>query len=313
MDICFALNEGYIDYCRVTMVSLLENNRDTEVKFHIFTDRLSPIGINRLKSTADRYSAELNVYEMDDNRLVGQKTSWSKYSWYRIFAPEVLPLSISKVLYLDCDVVVTGDISDIFKIDMSNKAIAAVCDIMSINEDLYDRVGYNKQKGYFCAGVLLMNLDYFRHHNLSKKILDYALNYPNRILFPDQDALNIVCQDMKIALPLKYGILLSFYTNRQFMIEHREEVIDSLSDYRIIHYAGCAPWVAESAPHFFEAEFWKYAALVGGVKKIHCCHGVSLMKLRVKQILGYMGISAYVKYRRPRKQKYSTIRRILNF
>lgn len=313
MDICFALNEGYVDYCRVTMVSLLYNNRDETVRFHVLTDKLSQVGINRMKSTADLYGAEINVYEMEDSRLAGQKMSWSKYAWYRIFAPDVLPSSVSKVLYLDCDVVVTGNISNMFKIDMTGKAVAAVTDIMSINDELYDRLGYNKEKGYFCTGVLLMNLDYFRRNNLGDKILDYAIKHPDRILFPDQDALNIVCQDIKVSLPLKYGILLPFYTNHKFMISHREEVIDSLKDCRIVHYAGCAPWIVESSPHFFEDDFWKYAAMIGGIKKIHCCQGISLMKLRIKQFLGYMGFSAFVKYRKPRKQRYSKIRQLLNF
>lgn len=293
LNICYALNEGYVDYCRVSMVSLLENNRNSKITFHILTDELSENAKDRLSSVANPYGSNVKFYYMDDSKLKGQKTSWSKYSWYRIFAPDVIDKNVKELLYFDCDVIVMDSISDIFNRIEEDWSVAAVDDYMTIFPDLFKRVGYEQTKGYFCAGVLLMNLEYFRQHNLSEVILQFALKNPKRILFPDQDALNCVCKDSKIRLPLKYGILDPFYRDERFARRFADEVIESIDDPRIVHYAGCSPWIAEYQHHYYADEFWKYAAMIGGIKKRHCCTGFSLFILKTKRQLGSLGIKRY--------------------
>lgn len=295
LDICYALNEGYVDYCCVSIISLLLNNEGANVTFHILTDTLSDQAETKLRELARSYGSDVNFYYMDDSRLRGQKTSWSKYSWYRIFAPEVIDESIKELLYLDCDVVVMGDISDIFNRKEGEWSVAAVYDYMTIFPDLFKRVRYDQADGYFCAGVLLMNLEYFRRHNMSKKILRFALDNPECIQFPDQDALNCICKDSKIRLPLKYGILDPFYRDERFVRRFTDEVKESLEDPRIVHYAGCAPWIAEYQHHYYADEFWKYAAMIGEIKKRHCCTGLSLFILKTKCLLGRLGVKKFRK------------------
>lgn len=312
MDICFSINNGYVDYCRVAMVSILENNK-SPIHFHILTDTLLPKNILKLQETAETYGAVVSVYNIDDNRLKNQKTTWSKYGWYRIFAHEVLPVDIHKLLYLDCDTIVEDDISELFNIDLTGKSLAAVTDLMDIFPTIYEQVGYPKEKGYFCSGILLMNLDYFRENDLATKILEFAEKYPERINFPDQDALNFICQDSKITLPLKYGILAPFFTHEEFMRIYKEQVLEAINNPKIIHYAGCAPWIIESTPHYFESLFWKYAKEIPEVKRIHCCKGSALLKLYIRKFLGYLGIRDFRRYKkgnRPLKEEIQE--RLLN-
>lgn len=294
MNICYALNEGYLDYCRASMVSLLENNRDSQATFHILTDYLSDDALSRLSNVTQSYGSDVKIYYIDDSKLKGQKTSWSKYGWYRLFAADVIDESVKELLYLDCDVVVMGDISDIFNRKEEDWSVAAVDDYMTIFPHLFRRVGYEQAKGYFCSGVLLMNLEFFRKHNLSDAILRFALENPDMIHFPDQDALNCICKDSRIRLPLKYGILDPFYRDERFARQFADEVKESLDDPRIVHYAGCAPWISEYQHHYFAEEFWKYAAIIGGIKKRHCCTGLSLFILKTKVLLGRLGVKKFM-------------------
>lgn len=312
LNICYALNDGYVPYCGASMVSLLENNPSAEVAFHILTDHLNEISKEKLKEWIRPYNATIQIYQMDDSRLSGQKTTWSKYGWYRIFASDVISSSVKKLLYLDCDTIVTGNITDIFLQKNSEWSLAAVEDYMTIFPNLFERVGYSQTIGYFCSGILLMNLDYFRKHNLSDKILRFAIDNPDRILFPDQDALNCVCKDTKIQLPLKYGILDPFYRDERFVKQFRDEVCDSIKDPRIVHYAGCAPWISESNYHYFYDEFWKYAAKIGGIKKSHCCKGLSLIILTAKRYLGRIGLNNYKRFLSKPKPYYHDIIKMLN-
>lgn len=307
IDICYALNDGYVKYCGVGMVSVLENNRDSSITFHILTDSLSDKSRQYLDSIVQSYGATVRYYIMEDGRLKGQKTTWSKYGWYRIFASDVIDSSVDRLLYLDCDTVVCGSIKDLFELPGNDWSLAAVPDYMTIFPALYERIGYDRESGYFCSGVLMMNLDYFRKNNLAERILRYAIEHPERIHFPDQDALNCVCKDSKIMLPLKFGILDPFFRKKPFISEFKEDVKDSLSDPRIIHYAGCAPWIAESHHHYYEDEFWKYAKIAGGVSKKHYCSGLSLILLTMKRNLSYLGLKRFNKYRIMPKPAYDDI------
>lgn len=309
--ICYALNDGYSDYVAVSIISLLENNSGY-FHFHILTDYISERNVQKLSHLVSKYNALLTVHKIDDTKLEGQKMTWSKYTWFRIFTSEYIKENVDKVLYLDVDVIISGNIDELFKIDLTDKAVAAVPDIMTVYPHVIRKVGYDVNKGYFCAGVLLMNLDYFREHSLANKILDFALKNPERINFPDQDALNFICQDSKVNLPLKYDILRPFFTDSKFIVKFREEVLNALVDPKIIHYAGCNPWKYESEHHYFENKFWEYAKLLPfEVRKTHVCSGVPLLKLRTKKLLGYIGIPAFTKYKKKRKPTYKEIVKLL--
>ena len=296
INICYALNDSYVPYCGASMVSLLENNPGTDVTFHILTDELTENSIAKLQNWAKQYGAQVYVYHIDDSLLKGQKTTWSKYGWYRIFAPEVITEDVEELLYLDCDTIITGNITDIFYRNGKEWSLAAVEDYMSIFPDVFNRVGYEANKGYFCSGVLLMNLNYFREHDLSAKILRFALENPERIQFPDQDALNYMCKESKVSLPLKYGILDPFYRDKQFILKYGNEVREALEDPRIAHYAGCAPWIKEYQHHYYADEFWKYANLIGGIKSQHYCTGLSLLFFTAKRTLAKLRVNKYKQF-----------------
>ncbi len=178
--------------------------------------------------------------------------SWSKYSWYRIYLPELLPTTIDKVLYLDCDVCVVDKLDELFDTDMEGKAIAGAIDPESYSTSVFDRLGFPHSKGYVCCGVLMMNLDYWRKHNIVDKVLAYSKGNPEKIHFTDQDAINFVCQDSKLILSPKYSPFLRIA--KYYGTEEWKEYITRPA---IIHYAGCAPWKGNPNHHPFHHYWWE--------------------------------------------------------
>lgn len=313
LHICYALNEGYLPYCLASIASVLHNNTDSSFHFHILTDSMSAYAQTQAHECVTQWGGtDVTFHFVDNSLLEGQNLEWSPYGWYRIFCGDLLSPDINQVLYLDCDVIVCGSIKELWKIDYSEKSLAGVPDLMTVHADLYSRIGYPMTKGYFCSGVLMLNLDFFRRHKLSQEILKYAINNPERINFPDQDALNIVCKDTKELLPLKYGILAPFFTDRKFIAKYKKEVKECLDDPRIIHYAGCNPWIIENSPHYYEDEFWKYAAMVpGGIRRRHCCHGYGLVSLTAKRILGKLGMKSFKRFIPSPRPTYEQITKLL--
>lgn len=245
------LNDKYVPYACVTIQSILMHHRKENVTFHLVTDGFTEKSTQLLCRLVG--GANLNIYQVtDDTKLDGLNMAWSKYTWYRVYLPELLPKSVGRVLYLDCDVCVTDQLDELFDMDMEEKAIAGVLDPESYSDSVYDRLGYSSDKKYICAGVLMMNIHYWRKADISEKVLDYGKTYPEKTLFPDQDAINVICQDVKVILSPKYSPFL-----RIAKFFEKEEWNEYISHPAIIHYAGCAPWKGNPNNHPFHYYWWK--------------------------------------------------------
>lgn len=261
IHVAFCVNDSYVPYITVTMKSIVEHHRECEVFIHVLADSVSKQSQARLEKAIDGHrNASLQVYEVDDASLQGLKIGvWTISAWYRLLLPQLLAKDVKRVLYLDADTIVTANIEELFRLDMTDKAVAGVLDTQSLKADTYDRCGYSGSKQYICSGVLLINLEYWRENNLVQKMIDWATLNHERIGFPDQDAINYICQDSKIILPLRFGILNAFFTGNAFyQASYVKELRDCVDHPAIIHYAGCYPWIRYFANHLMQSEWDKY-------------------------------------------------------
>lgn len=294
MDISYAINERYVEYCLVSMVSLLENNIGNEINFHILTDHLSASSKIRIQNVIANFDCNIHFYEIPDSWIQGLSLNcWSKYCWYRLFLPQLISSDVSRILYLDTDTIITGSITELFNLNLSDHSIAGCLDIMSFSEGIFDRLGYPSKFGYVCSGVLLLNLDYFRVHDLTTKIIDFAKTHSEIINFPDQDAINYICHSSTYHLPLKYDILAPFLADKDFYCRHSAEVVEILKDPRIIHYAGCNPWKKEIQKHYYHDVFWKYANKIGGIHPVSVYSPKVKVIITIKKTLAYLGFSKF--------------------
>ena len=282
MHVAFCVNDGYAQYIMVTIKGLLENNSDPIV-IHVLSDYISERNVARLKDLVSSYTfAELKVIIVDDSKLRGLKDTWTIYTWYRVLLPEILEKDVHRVLYLDADVLVAGNIGELFRLDMTDKAIAGTIDFQSKDISTYKRCGYEPEKEYVCAGIMLMNLDYWREHDIANQVVRWGRDNNDRIQFPDQDSINYICRNAKILLPLKYDIVDGFFHDDYYYKNYPQELRECVESPVIIHYAGQAPWVVELSSHLLQDEWETYnQALRQPVKKVYQSKGF----LKIKVIL----------------------------
>ena len=102
------------------------------------------------------------------------------------------------MIYLDCDIVVLGDISELYNTDISNNILGAAPEqfVQSTREfKIYaERALGLDPDGYVNAGVLLMNLAAFRENRIEEKFLRLISEYDFDLLDPDQAYLNYLCR-----------------------------------------------------------------------------------------------------------------------
>lgn len=288
IHIAFCVNEVYFQYISVTIRSIAENVKDKICTIHVLTDIANDKVFRRLRDSFQEFdNIVIRIYTISDESISDLKSTWSIYAWYRVLLPLYLAKDIIRVLYLDADTVVVGDLAPLFSIDMDGVAVAGVTDPKTFEKGTFDRCGYDPEKRYICSGVLLMNLDYWRKHNLTDTIIRWARDNNDIIKFPDQDAINVICQDNKFLLPLKYGIINDFFLNEYgFIPPYKSELLECIDAPVIIHYAGQAPWKREIANHLMQDRWLYYNdRLRYPAKRVYITKGWLFFKMKVWEFL----------------------------
>ena len=236
--IAFGINNSHSKYIRVVIRSIALNNKDYNFCIHILNDGISNLNKKRLEKEVSRYSnLQIKYYNIDLNLFDGVVSrEWHISAWYRILLPLLLNEDIKKILYLDSDTLINGELKDLYNLNLKDYCLAAVTDLKYFKESNLKRLPMIKSGIYVCSGVMLLNLEYWRKINVTEKILSFAKNYPSLLVFPDQDAINVICDGTIMLLPLEYGYVSDFKTKK-----------DSI----IFHYGYLKPWkFIKNSPYF---------------------------------------------------------------
>lgn len=284
-DFCLCFNDAYVPYASVTIQSIMLHESE-DVHIHVFSDYLSENSISFLK----RWNVEMHIIE-DDKIFEGIDASvWSIYTLYRLLMPNYLDENIHRILYLDCDVIVNGNLDELFKIDMTCKAVGGCLDPQTYSREVFSRLGYDYSKRYICAGVLLMNLDYWREANLSAQIIGYMKNNPDKIAFLEQDALNLLCCNNKIVLPARYGVQVPFFRENQFIEEHINEMESLIESPSIVHYAGYQPWIYCKNKSLHSCLWWATYISLHKFPQVRIDYLKSMLKYTVRYLLSKLRV-----------------------
>jgi len=248
----------------VMIYSVCVNNQDSDITFHIVTDKVSAKNKKKMEDTVSEYPGKAIVFydaekiDISDIPTMEKGSRLSIATYYRLFLTEILPSTIQKVIYLDGDIIIRQSLKSFWNIDLGEMAIAAApdahCDIVSY----YERLGYPIEKGYFNAGVLLVNLDYWRKNHLLHLFKDYMKQHASQIVYHDQDVLNYVLQDSKKELHIKYNFQQGFlWRKKQYGHKFMQEIKEAISDCIILHFTGPNPW-CKSCRNPYRSTFLKY-------------------------------------------------------
>ena len=259
----FAVDDNYVKFLSVTLESIFENcSKDYSYDVVVLNTGLK----QESKNILNKYlSDDVNI-EFFDVRYKLQKISqdlsirdyYTKATYYRLFIADLFP-QYDKALYLDCDIVVLGDVAKLYNTDLENNLVAAIPDgAVQLVDEFIDYVelglGIKKDK-YFNAGVLLINLKEFRNTALEERFVQLLKQYTFEIA-QDQDYLNILCKDKVTYVDDSWNVMpLGNY----------------VKPVNLIHYnLSFKPWKYDNIQ--YEDYFWEYA------KKANVYEDIMLLK-----------------------------------
>lgn len=271
IHIVCSTDSNYIMPTGVMIRSVCINNRNEPIVFHIIIDEsVTVMQRHLLENCVNDSNNHQIVFHLVDGSLFNNfpqlgitKTYITKATYYRLLFTDIFGANINKVLYLDGDMIITGSLRLLWETDLDGYAVGAVTDMSEGIHD-YHRLGYPASLGYFNAGMLLVNLDYWREHHVKDLFLDVINHHPERIKYHDQDVLNIVFCRAKKMLPFKYNFQDGFMYKAERMEMNAQkyagEIKDAIAHHAIIHYTSTAkPWHKECL-NPFKAEWWKVLA-----------------------------------------------------
>lgn len=281
MNIVLCTDSNFVEHCGTTLMSIVDNNK--RCHFYIITDGLIEKDIRTLKGIALKNGSTLDIVPVDKRLLekfpMPQNIATSHISiatYYRLFLSELLP-HVDKLIYLDCDIIVRHSLEDLWNVDLNDYALGAVYQICDWNVQANQRLGIPIEYGYFNAGVLLINLTYWRNYNYLQLFLDYIEKNRNKIVYHDQDVLNYVAHTSTLMLPCKWNMLSVFFYPSVLMecdVDENGNILRKFEEYKktlpydianpaIIHFVSRPkPWNIRCR-HPWLNEFIKYRKKAG--------------------------------------------------
>ena len=252
IPIFFSTDDTYIPYLDVAIASLIANASDHyRYKLIVLNVGLQPENIALvMQNQREGFAIEF----IDISRHLESVTAhfknvyhFSIATYYRLFIASLFP-QYDKIIYLDCDLVVLGDISKLYETPLGENILGAGPEEYVQNTAEFRRyaevaLGVNPDR-YVNAGVLVINLAEYRKMRIEEQFVELITKHDFDLLDPDQAYLNYLCQDKIHILPNGWN--------------KEPTAIPCEGDKHIVHYALYKkPWQYEDV---IDGQFfWHYA------------------------------------------------------
>ena len=259
INLFFAVDDNYCPFLSSSVHSILKNaNKNYKYDIYVLHNGIAntnqDIMKNQIKNDASiEFVDMLEFVDMKEkldvlaDKLV-TRDYYTKTTYYRLFIPNMFP-HLDKALYLDSDIIVTGDISELYNTNLENNLVGAIPDMAVQNTPVFieyveKALGVKGDK-YFNAGILLMNLSEMREWNFEEKFIDLLGKYSFRVA-QDQDYLNVLTKDR-----VKY-------VDNSWNVQPVPNNICKFDKINLIHYNMLwKPWIFDNID--YSDIFWAYA------------------------------------------------------
>jgi len=256
IPIIIAFDENYLMPACVMLTSLFENaDSGTEYRIFIFADnetkRKATQKIQGTLSAYAQHSVEW-IDPVDNFASAKNRNHLTTPNYYRFLIPDFLK-DCDKAIWLDVDMIVKRDLSDLFSTNLDGLYLGAV--LIGLQNAGIQHV---PSSDYFNAGLLLMNLELWRRDDVAgtaKKLIE-----ENDFSCPTQDPMNLVGYQKTVFLPVAYNVYISPKSmkgqkKRDYLAFHgRTSFAELIDDATILHFVeNIKPWNDRGYP---EREEW---------------------------------------------------------
>jgi lipopolysaccharide biosynthesis glycosyltransferase len=248
--VAIALDRRYAPWAATLVRSSVRANSSSNLCFEIVHDgTLSEEDCGRLAETATSNHSSVRFHAVASDDLSDLPTTplFGSIVWLRFWLPDLLP-DRSRVIYLDSDTLVMSDLQGLWDTPLDPHPLAAVANVVEpAARPHVQALGIQYPGGFFNSGVLLMDLGRMRAEKSSEQLFKVAGDLRERLIWPDQDTLNLVFAGRWLPLHPRWNTQNSFWAWRQWAVEVFGETLleDAIGQPGIRHFEGPSlskPW-----------------------------------------------------------------------
>jgi lipopolysaccharide biosynthesis glycosyltransferase/glycosyltransferase involved in cell wall biosynthesis len=284
MQVFFSANDRFAPHLCVTLASILANAYAADrFHFHILDGGISAKNKRKIDAVKTIKDCRIEYLAVDEDLFENVPVGFhfSKQNWFRFLIPDIKP-QLTKALYLDCDMVVTASLRNLWQADLRGCYVAAVA-------DCHHAVNHLNVARYFNSGVLLINLRKWRQDGMVRKLFENIEVLRERILWADQDVMNYTFAGKVRFMHPRFNLQDSSY-------EPQHDGDPDMEDARrlpvIIHYTSeKKPWSRRFDSHPLWREYYRVLRATPYAVPGYCRH----WRLRLKRMLFAIDKSAQVK------------------
>ena len=164
INVLYASDDNFSAVLGTALYSLFEHNKNSEIQTYVISQQIEEENKERLKQVGIEFGRAVTIIEQPDlEAIVGKSIDIQRYSlsmFSRLIADSLLPDEVERVLYLDCDTIIQGDILPLWNFDLHGNTVGAVDDMRTFR---YCRnLGMKKTSHYINSGMLLMDMKKYR-------------------------------------------------------------------------------------------------------------------------------------------------------
>lgn len=259
MNIVFATSDLYSKPALVTIKTLLMNNVDVdELNIYYVENGVSDENKQLITGLVEEYKRKIIFIPMPESYLSIEglmRTNAIVYSY--CYFQDILPKSVEKVILLEGDSIVTGNLSEMYSINLDGYYLGAADDLQS---KWYKRkLGMKEDSVYFNCGIMVLNLKKWREDNISEKITKMIKKGDSKFFYEVQDELNVLMEGKILVLPPKFNCTTAIYLfDYKDMLKYRKpSTVCSKADFiegkkhpLVVHFTKNQiiqprPWIAD--------------------------------------------------------------------
>ena len=264
--IVLAANFSYADQVMTTVKSICYHNRS--LRFYLINSDFPNEWFKQLNKRLEKFDSEIINCRVTSEQISLYKTDISYTVFLRYFVADFV--KEDKALYLDCDLVVTKNLDDLFATDLQDYPLAAI-------RDFGGRAYFGRE--IFNAGVLLINNILWKQDNITQKLIDLTNEWHDKVDQADQSILNMLFENKWLELD---------FDNNHIVIHERfanYSFPDGQEYPGIIHYLSeRKPWQVHAGQTYRDV-WWYYHDMewteLGKNHHLHSLKKLHLYPLRV--------------------------------
>lgn len=212
--VCYFASNYFVEQCGVSIISLLENNKDTSIGIFVIEKNFTESDKNKFEQISNSYKQSIEFIKMPepenffgDDRFT-LKSIGNSYS--RMILGKILPSEVGSVLCLDSDTLVLGSLSGLCDIENFKDYYIAGVDDAAGEAVMIKQLKIVPQSLYCNGRVLLFNLDKIRRDRLEDRYVSYIktlFDQHMRLVYYEEEVINKCASPYILRLSADYNVV----------------------------------------------------------------------------------------------------------